>query len=310
MPAETHASRSGLAVGIAAALTAAVIGAGWQLTTRYGVTTTLGPLELALLRYSVPAIILLPLWLRIGLRPRNLTWWRLAVLVCGGGLPFGLLVLAGAQFAPAAHIGVFVAGTMPVFTALAQTLTGGGRIAPLRWTGFALVFAGAAWLGLGSIGSSDGAWRGDLLFLLASLGWAAYTLAFRGSGLTPWHGVALVNGWSAIGAGAIALVWGVPRLATAPLADVALQAAGQGLAAGLLGLVAYMVAVSRLGGATASLSGALVPPMTAVGAAWVLNEPLGGRIGLASILVGLGIALASGALNSQRKQEDEAENAM
>jgi drug/metabolite transporter (DMT)-like permease len=104
--------------GVACALAAALLGAGWQLATRHGVTTTLGPWDLACLRYGVPALVLLPLWLRTGLKPRGMGGLALALLVAGGGLPFGLLVVGGAQYAPAAHLGVFMAGTMPLFTAL------------------------------------------------------------------------------------------------------------------------------------------------------------------------------------------------
>lgn len=47
-------------LGLLAALTATLIGSGWQLASRHGVTTSLGPLELAVLRYGIPAIVLLP----------------------------------------------------------------------------------------------------------------------------------------------------------------------------------------------------------------------------------------------------------
>ena len=86
-----------------------------------------------------------------------------------------------------------------------------------------------------------------------------------------------------------------PRLLSAPLRDVALQAVGQGLFAGLLGLALYGVAVARLGAARASLSGALVPLMTAVGAAWLLREPLTASTWIALALVLPGVALAGGA---------------
>src|SRR5690606_27960664 len=92
-------------LGIAAALLAALLGAGWQVLTRFGVTASLGPIEVAVLRYFIPAAVLLPVLRQVGLRPADLSWGCLAVLVAGGGLPFGLLVLGGAQHAPAAHIG-------------------------------------------------------------------------------------------------------------------------------------------------------------------------------------------------------------
>jgi drug/metabolite transporter (DMT)-like permease len=65
--------------------------------------------------------------------------------------------------------------------------------------------------------------------------------------------------------------------------------------AGLLGLVFYMAAIARLGAARASLSAALVPLMTALGAGLLLDEPLSGAALAAVILAGAGVAWAASA---------------
>ncbi|MDW5441665.1 DMT family transporter [Polaromonas sp. SM01] len=286
-----------LVLGLLAALAAALIGSGWQIASRHGVTTSLGPLELAVLRYGVPALVLLPLLFKTGLLPHGLPRRRLAVLVLGGGLPFGLLALAGAQWAPASHMGVFMAGSVPLFTALGAWRLHGEPISGPRLAGLLLLVAGMAVFGAGSVDGLALTWRGDLLFVLAAGVWALYTLAFRRSGLTPWQGAAVINTWSCLLLLPLLLVWGAPRLLSAPWTEVAWQALGQGVAAGLLGLVTYMIAIARLGAASASLSSALVPLTTALGAAWLLDEPLGAGILVASALVACGVALASGALS-------------
>lgn len=285
-----------LAIGLLAALAAALIGSGWQIASRQGVTTTLGPLEIAVLRYGVPALVLLPVLIQTGLLPQGLPRYRLALLVLGGGLPFGLLVLAGAQWAPAAHMGVFMAGSVPLFTAMGARLAHGELITGLRLAGLLLIGGGMAVFGASSLADAAQTWRGDLLFILAAMVWALYTLAFRSNGLTPWQGAAVINAWSSLLLLPVLLVFGAPKLLTAPWADVAWQALGQGVAAGLLGLVTYMIAIARLGAARASLSAALVPLSTALGAAWLLGEPLGTGTLVASALVACGVGLASGAL--------------
>ncbi|WP_082608112.1 DMT family transporter [Acidovorax sp. Root219] len=283
-------------IGWLAALAAALIGSGWQLASRHGVTTTLGPVELAVLRYAIPALVLAPLWLRRCGWPAGLSYRRCALLVLCGGLPFGLVVLAGARWAPAAHMGIFVAGSLPVFTALGGWLVSGERPAPSRLLGLALIVAGMAAFGAAGWRTVEGAWRGDLLFLLAALLWSVYTLAFRSSGLTPWQGAAVVNLGSALLLLPVLLVAGAPRLLSAPWSDVAWQALGQGVAAGLLGLAVYSVAIARLGPARAALSAALVPLLTAAGGAWLLAEPVSGALLTAVLLVVPGLALGSGAL--------------
>ncbi len=279
-------------LGIAAALAAALIGAGWQIASRHGVTTTLGPLDLAVLRYMLPALVLLPALRGVGLLPRGVAPSTLALLVAGGGLPFGLLALRGAQFAPAAHMGVFMAGCVPLFTALLGWALRGEVVRGRRWLGLALIAFAAVLTGWASLRSGHAqAWRGDLLFVLAAAAWSAYTLAFRASGLSPWQGAAVVNAWSALLLLPAIAWWGVPRLWAAPWPDLLLQAAWQGVMAGVLGLVAYSAAVQRLGAGRASLSGALVPLLSATGAALLLGEPFGLLTASAALAVALGIAL-------------------
>lgn len=281
-------------LGLLAALAAALIGSGWQITSRHGVTTTLGPVELAVLRYGVPALVLLPVLLRsTGLLPAGLPKSRLAMLVVGGGLPFGLLVVAGAQWAPAVHIGVFVSGSLPLFTALGARWVDGTPITGLRLAGLLMVAAGLAGFGLVDPAGLANTWRGDLCFLLAAMLWSVYTLVSRRAGLSPWEGTALVNAWSALLLAPLLLVAGAPRLLTAPWTDVAWQALGQGVLAGLLGLVTYLAAVAHLGAARASLSAALVPLLTACGAAALLGEPLQPQTAAAAAVVALGVLLAA-----------------
>ncbi len=284
-----------MVTGALAALAAALIGSGWQIASRHGVTTSLGPVELAVLRYGVPALLLAPLWCRRAGWPASVSRSRLMLLVMCGGLPFGLVVLAGVQWAPAAHMGIFMAASMPLFVALAGGVVQGqwpGRVSAL---GLVLMLAGVGVLGMGAWRDGLAAWRGDLLFVLAAAMWAVYTLAFRGSGLSPWQGAALVNLGSALALLPVVAVWGAPRLVSAPWRDVAVQALGQGAMAGVLGLVAYSAAIARLGAARAALSAALVPVFTALGAAWLLAEPLDRHGWAALALVVPGVVLASGA---------------
>ncbi|MFT4243644.1 MAG: DMT family transporter [Acidovorax sp.] len=293
--------RSTLAVGILAALAAALIGSGWQIASRHGVTTSLGPLELAVMRYGIPAMLLWPVWRRTGLFPPGVARGRLALLVLGGGLPFGMVALAGAQWAPAAHMGLLMAASVPLFVAGGAWLALGDRLSGSRICGLALVAVGMAVFGAGAWQALSSSWRGDLLFVVAALLWSAYSLAFRGCGLTPWQGAAVVNLWSALLLLPLLAVWGVPRLLSAPWTDVAWQALGQGVVAGMLGLVAYTAAIARLGVARAALSAALVPLLTALGAAWLLDEPLAPGTLAALALVVPGVALASGALRLPRR---------
>lgn len=251
-----------------------------------------GPLELAVLRYGIPAIVLLPPLLKGGFLPRGLPWPTLLLLLASGGLPFGWVVVQGAQWAPAAHIGVFVSGSIPLFTALGGWLLTGQVLPRIRLAGLVLIVIGLGVFGFGDFAKLGTTWRGDVLFLIAAMMWAVHTLAFQHSGLRPWQGAALFNFWSALLLIPVVTLLGAPKLLTAPWSEVAFQAVGQGVVAALLGLVAYMAAIARLGAARASLYSALVPLLTAVGGAGLLNEPITASTLMALALVMAGVVLA------------------
>lgn len=164
------------ALGAGAWLAVVLIGASWQLATRHGVTATLAPLDLALLRYGVPALLLAPLLCRHGVWPRAGAPWVLPLILLGGGLLFGLLGMVGAQFAPAAHMGALLPGAMPLFVAGLAALVLGERLRRAQAAGFAVIAAGVAAIVAPTLRAGgaelEGAWRGHARFLAAAALWA------------------------------------------------------------------------------------------------------------------------------------------
>lgn len=283
-----------LGIGVAAGIGAALVGALWQVMTRLGVTTTLAPLDLALMRYGVPALLLLPLLLRAGLWPAPGTPWLFLPMLLGAGLPFGLLAMGGAYFAPVAHMGVLMAGTIPLFAGLLAAALLGLRLTRMRLLGFAIIAIGVALVaGKALLVRGDQTWIGDLLFLSAALAWAVYTVAFQRSGISPWHATALLAAASAVLALPIWLWSGsMARLAAAPMRDVLSQLAAQGVLAGIAGQWSYALAIRHLGATRAALSGALVPALSALGGFALLGEQPGAAALAGAVAIALGIAVA------------------
>jgi drug/metabolite transporter (DMT)-like permease len=285
-------------IGLLAGLAAALIGGAWQVVTRQSTTTTIAPADLAILRYGIPALVLMPVVWRVGLWPQQVPRRYLVAMLVGAGLPFGLLAMAGTRFAPAAHMGVLMAGASPLFATAFAWACWAER--PDRWRllGLAcmalgvLVLGGKALFGV----SPEYAWRGDLLFLAAAVLWAAFTVSFRRTGLSPWEGAALVNVWSAMFLVPLRLWSGPVLLLQAPLHDLLFQALWQGVLAGLVGLWVFAVAIARLGAARAAAFGALAPVASALGGWWWLGDALTLFDAVAVALAVLGVALVSGAL--------------
>lgn len=290
-----------LAVGIAAAFASVAIGAGWQVATRLGTTTSLQPVDLALLRYCIPAILLAPIWWRVRPIPANVDRRVLLAMLIGGGLPFGLLGMVGAQFAPVAHMGALLPGAMPLFVALLAAIVLGERFSVARLAGFMLILLGIAAIGARALlVRDDGAWRGDLLFLSAAFVWAIYTIAFRRSGMTPWQSSAIICLWSALFVMPLWLLSGPERVLAAPVADLVLQFIMQGIVAGVAGLWLYALAVAGIGPSRAAAIGALVPVLSAVGGAVLLGEFPDLPVMAGVVLTVCGVLLASGVLALRR----------
>ncbi|MEM6987967.1 MAG: DMT family transporter [Pseudomonadota bacterium] len=293
---------SHLLLGYTAWVLTVVIGSAWQLATRVGVTTSLAPLDLALIRYAVPATVLLPVLFRRGFLPKTGSALSVFCVIVGAGAPFGLLGMVGAQYAPASHMGALVPGSIPVFTALLGVLFVGERLGRAQAMGLLSVVLGVGLIvGASFATATPSVLIGDGLFLLAGVFWAGYTLAFRSSGLTAWHGAAVICFWSTVFVVPLWLVHGQSTLTEAPVVDIVVQVVAQGLLAGLIGLAAYGTAVRVLGAGTAAVSGAAVPALTAVGGWLVLNEALSAFIifGISLITLGIAVCLRAGARRLQ-----------
>jgi drug/metabolite transporter (DMT)-like permease len=257
-----------LALGVAAGLGAATIWAGWLVLVRAAPGAGLGPLDVALLRYGVPALALAPVWLRLGPAPAHLSRGRLAAMALGWGAPFALLVAEGARSAPTALAAALVPGSMPLWAALIAAAALGARPGLLARAGFAFIAAAAAL----AAASAEGAALDAVPWLLAAaVAWAAYAVAYRGSGLSPLEATALVAFWSAPPLLAAALLFGERLSALAPGA-LAAQVALHGLLSGVVATALFAGAIAALGAARAAAFAALTPGLAALGGWIALGE--------------------------------------
>ena len=273
--------------------------AAWQVSTRRGVTIGFSPLELAMMRYVVPGVIM---GLVLGWRtwkPQGLSWCRLGTIVVGGGAPFGFLVAMGARYAPAAHLSIFLAGTIPLLTACGGWVVYREKLSGGRVAGLVSIFMGIVTLVISADASVLAV--GDVAFLLAATGAAAYTLAYRRSGLPPITGLLLVNVWSALMLLPCLVQVDLARVLSAPKGELLLQLAAQMVLGGLLGPLMYLITIKYLGSSRAALTSALPPVIAGIGGQLLLGEPLTDALVAAMLVVVAGVILASGAVATTTK---------
>ena len=293
-------ARRNVLIGSAAALATVLIWAGWVVATRHAAQTL--PIgAVGLLRYGVPVLALAPIWLRTGLLPRGVSPWLLFVMVAGSGAPFFVLVANGMRFAPAAEVGPLLPGAMPLFVAVMSYVLDRERPSILRKTGFLLIAAGIATIvGYEATLGSASAGPGHFLVLTGALSWAAYTIAFRRSGLTAFEGAALVAVWSTI----MMLPFGALPLIEALQAgrggEIATQALVQGALSGIVAVVLFGVSILRLGASRAAAFAALIPALAALLAIPALGEIPAGAAIIGIVATSVGVALASGAFERAR----------
>lgn len=272
---------------------------GWILFTRHGVTTSLSPYDITALRFACAGILLLPIVIRNGFGFGMIGAARWCIICFGAGVPYVLIASGGLQFAPSAHAGALIPGTMPLWTALLAMLFLHEKITGLRKFGLCLIPVGIAiFVGTGLTNFETGNWRGHLLFLAAALCWASFTVAMRQAstkGLTALHAAAIVSVVSAI--------WYLPvyalllphRLAEAPIGALIIQTVYQGVFVSIISLFAYAKAVGILGASLGASFASLVPVLAMLAAIPVLGEipKPADYFGIAAITIG--VFLSSGA---------------
>lgn len=304
---ESQAARFGieqknLIIGCLIALLTVTIWGGWLVGTRYAVRGALLPHDIALMRFIVPAVVLAPYWLKTGLKPKTVAWPLVGFIVAGAGLPFYLAIATGLQLAPAAHAGMLLPGTMPLFVALIALFLLGETFGWRRGTGFMLIAIGGAGIGAYTIltGTIEGAWQGQILFVTGAFLWAVYTHAFRWSRLKSQEAVGIMSVWSLILLAPIWLAVGRTGLFEASWAEILSQLLLQGVISGLIALTTYGMAVERLGASGAAAFAALVPVIVTVIGIPVLGEVPDLATVLSAAFVCVGVFLASGVISRRR----------
>jgi drug/metabolite transporter (DMT)-like permease len=275
--------------GIALGLAAALIWGSYLAMARVGVSAGLHASDVAFLRYATAGAILLPWFLRAGAaNAAGVGWGRAAILTLLVGPPFILIGVGGYAFAPLAHGAAIQPAALTLGATMMAVWLAGDRPSGARLAGLAAMVVGIVLVaGPSSFARDSGTWKGDAMFAVAGLMWAAFSVLAKRWGLGPMQATAAVSVISAAIYTPVYLAGdGMERLlAVAPSMLVA-QIVVQGMLSGVVAVLAFTRAVQLLGPGKAALFPALVPA-TAV----LIGIPVAGEIP-AAIQVG-GIALAT-----------------
>lgn len=316
MPTSSHFPRrfSPRTVGLVSALVTVLIWTSFILIARASADPTRGgvltPFDIALCRIVGAALILLPWGAYLVRQDRvsgkfGASWMRVSPLPARvsvsvglfGGLLYAMLVYSGFVYAPALHASVLMPGSLPLWTALLAWWLLGDRITPMRALGLGLIVMGDLLVGGSSLRHAfDGGqvWIGDLLFVVAAMCWATYSVLARHHGLdavratiaiTTFAFVTYVPSYSAL------VFTGVVsgQVFEAPWRDVLFQAFFQGWGSVVISGITFTQMIRHYGPVRSTMITALVPGLSALGAVWLLGEPMRWNLGLGLMLVTAGI---------------------
>lgn len=279
-------------IGWAALAVTVLIWAGFSLTIRAISASALTAADVALIRFLVPAVLLLPVlpsrWAALRAAPRSAA----ALIALGAGLPFFLLSAAGGTLTSAAHVSALIAGTTPLAVALVGAVLFGHQVAAHRWPGLAVIAGGVALLAAGLPLSGGALFGGTLLLLTASLLWGGYTLGLQRARLDPLAVAALIT-YPALLCLAPLMAAGVlpSHLSQVSFASTLPFIVVQGLGVGVVSSLTYPLAIRRLGALRCAAVGALAPVLATGLAVPLLGEQPSARAALGVVIVTLGVVL-------------------
>ncbi|MDG3574813.1 DMT family transporter [Rhizobium sp. YJ-22] len=293
---DIHTDTPSQATGYAGAVVTVLIWAAWMLATRQSAATSLNSIDIGLIRFGIPALVLAPVWWRTGLLPRGVPLRILLPMVAGSGIVFLHVAATALQVTPAGPAAILLGGAMPLATALIGILLFGERPDRMRLLGLSGIVAGVAILLAGSLTGSGMTLGGLVLLPLGALLWAGFTHAFRRSGLSALQGAAIIAAWSFLLNLPLVAVFG-QHVTQASLAELLPQVLSQGILSGLVATLAYGTAIRALGGSQAAAFTALTPVLATLGSGYLLGEPVGLTALLAALVTGAGVALSTGILS-------------
>jgi len=297
-------------LGALSAVITVVIWTAFIVIARASAQGHLLPLDIACMRIVGASLVMLP-WGFIWVRRMRLTQpeagsfggfsplpWRLTVL-CGvfGGLLYAVLAYSGFFFAPAAHGSVLMPGTLALWASLLAIPLLDERLHNKRLLGLACITGGGLLVGGNSLlHALDGGqvWIGDLLFMCAAFCWSTYSVLSRRSGLQAIPAIIAITCFaffSFVPAYALLCATGVltTHLLTAPWREVAFQAAFQGGGSVVISGITFTQMIRYYGPVRSTMITSLVPGLSALGAVWLLGEPLNAYLILGLLLVTGGI---------------------
>ena len=289
--------------GYLAMIATLLLWSGFFLSLRSGAHSELLTADIALTRFVIPCLILLPLVYKARQQIIAVPKRYLLGMFIGSGLPYLLVAGTGMTFAPVSDGSALVPGTLPLFVSGIAVVLFKQPLSSHRIFGLILVMIGIGTFLAQSFSHADSQLlQGHLLFLIGSAMWATFTICARVSNLNPLAASGLIALMSTIALLLVIVGGGLDSYLYThaasewPWEQLSGHLMLQGIGAGVIAAFTYLHAISVLGAERTAAFGAATPAVATLLAIPIFAEqptPLGW---LALSLICVGSLIASNIL--------------
>ncbi|WP_322804825.1 DMT family transporter [Vibrio alfacsensis] len=296
-----------MAMGYAAIITTVLLWSGFFLSLKGGAISALQPADIALTRFLLPALVMLPFVIKHKCRITVIPLRYLVGMVIGCGLPYLLIASTAMQYAPVSHGSALIPGTLPLFVSCIAIVCYQQPLSTIRKLGLTMLLIGIIVFLLSNLGSQYH-WKqlyGHSLLLLGSLMWALFTISARVANLSAHVAagfVALISlGLLII---SISMGWLDSYLAQTPLSEWPWETLLghillQGIGAGLIASYTFLYAVRTIGAEASAAFGSLTPMVATLLAIPIFNETPNTSTWIALTFITFGGIAASNLFNRE-----------
>lgn len=296
-----------MTLGYAAIFITILLWSGFFLSLKGGAISSLQSDDIALARFLLPALVLLPSVLRHIGKVRSIPNKYLLGIVIGCGLPYLLVASSAMQYVPVSHGSALIPGTLPLFVSTIAVICYQQPLSRHRMIGLLSVLFGIATFLISNANShyDEGQFQGHLLLLLGCFMWAVFTISARVANL----GAYVTAGFTAIISliilvVAVGLGWLESHLVKVPISQWPWQEMMnhimlQGLGAGIIASFTFLYAVRTIGAEASAAFGSLTPVVATLLAIPIFDEHPDTITWCALILVTCGSIVASNVFMKQ-----------
>jgi drug/metabolite transporter (DMT)-like permease len=304
---EVFGQKKSINWGIPALVVTFLIWAGFFISLRQAAQSTLMLADVALIRFGLAALILLPFTIKQLPAYRQVKKRYLFGLFVGSGLPYFLVAGTGMRFASVAEGSTLIPGLIPLFVSGMAVLFYREQLSRTRKLGLLLIAFGASvMVGFALLDIESGHWRGHLIFIMCAFLWAYFTVSMRMAGLKPLQATSFIL-WSSFIVLVPLVLVGVfeTNLVHSESSDIWFQVIVQGLGVGFIASITYTYAISKLGAEVSAALGSLTPVIASVIAIPVLGESIDVYSIIGMVLIMLGVVCASGVIDKTKLKRKE-----